>query len=172
MDGRGCWRDNVFVERLWRSVKYEEVYLHAYETVSQAREGIARYFGFFNAARPHRAHGAQDARQRVLRDVAGDRESSLIGRRNARPTRVAHPRRSCVRRKRRSPAAVDNPAPRSARQAPLIVARFVFKRTGPPLSPSSVALRKARARVELACAWTPQEWMQMARGMRQAHQSR
>jgi transposase InsO family protein len=46
MDGRGCWRDNVFVERLWRSVKYEDVYLRAYETVSQAREGISRYLSF------------------------------------------------------------------------------------------------------------------------------
>jgi putative transposase len=53
MDGKGSWRDNVFVERLWRSVKYEEVYLHAYETVSQAREGLARYFDFYNRRRPH-----------------------------------------------------------------------------------------------------------------------
>jgi len=59
MDGRGCWRDNVFVERLWRSVKYEEVYLRAYETVSQAREGIGRYLNFFNTARPHTAHGGK-----------------------------------------------------------------------------------------------------------------
>lgn len=44
MDGKGCWRDNVFVERLWRSVKYEEVYLHAYETVSDVRAGLLRYF--------------------------------------------------------------------------------------------------------------------------------
>lgn len=56
MDGRGCWRDNVFVERLWKSVKYEEVYLRAYETVSQARAGIGRYLDFFNARRPHTAH--------------------------------------------------------------------------------------------------------------------
>jgi len=56
MDGRGCWRDNVFVERLWKSVKYEEVYLRAYETVSQARAGIDRYLDFFNARRPHTAH--------------------------------------------------------------------------------------------------------------------
>ena len=55
MDGRGCWRDNVFVERLWRSVKYEEVYLHAYESVSAARAGIGRYFAFYNARRPHSA---------------------------------------------------------------------------------------------------------------------
>lgn len=59
MDGRGCWRDNVFVERLWRSVKYEEVYLRAYETVSQAREGIARYLSFYNTVRPHTAHGGK-----------------------------------------------------------------------------------------------------------------
>jgi putative transposase len=55
MDGKGRWRDNVFVERLWRSVKYEEVYLHAYETVSAARAGIARYMTFFNTRRPHSA---------------------------------------------------------------------------------------------------------------------
>ena len=55
MDGQGCWRDNVFVERLWRSVKYEEVYLYAYETVSDVRAGLARYFTFFNQRRPHKA---------------------------------------------------------------------------------------------------------------------
>ena len=53
MDGKGAWRDNVFVERLWRSVKYEEVYLRAYDTVSEARRSIARYFGFYNGRRPH-----------------------------------------------------------------------------------------------------------------------
>ncbi|MGH2375042.1 MAG: IS3 family transposase [bacterium] len=55
MDGQGCWRDNVFIERLWRSVKYEEVYLHAYESVSDVRAGLRRYFTFFNARRPHDA---------------------------------------------------------------------------------------------------------------------
>ena len=55
MDGRGCWRDNVFVERLWRSVKYEDVYLHAYETVTEVRAGLQRYFTFFNQRRPHTA---------------------------------------------------------------------------------------------------------------------
>ena len=53
MDGQGAWRDNVFVERLWKSVKYEEVYLKAYESVSQAKEGLARYFEFYNRRRPH-----------------------------------------------------------------------------------------------------------------------
>ena len=55
MDGKGCWRDNVFVERLWKSIKYEEVYLRAYETVSAARSGIGRYLAFYNSRRPHSA---------------------------------------------------------------------------------------------------------------------
>ena len=59
MDGRGCWRDNVFVERLWRSVKYEEVYLKAYETVSAAREGLQAYLAFYNERRPHQAHAGR-----------------------------------------------------------------------------------------------------------------
>jgi putative transposase len=53
MDGKGAWRDNVFVERLWRSVKYEEVYLRAYETVGEARTSIGRYLDFYNCRRPH-----------------------------------------------------------------------------------------------------------------------
>lgn len=56
MDGRGCWRDNVFVERLWRSVKYEEVYLKAYDSVSAARQGLATYLDFYNSRRPHQSH--------------------------------------------------------------------------------------------------------------------
>jgi len=55
MDGKGCWRDNVFVERLWKSIKYEEVYLHAYETVSAAQQGLERYLTFYNQIRPHQA---------------------------------------------------------------------------------------------------------------------
>jgi len=53
MDGKGRWRDNVFVERFWRSLKYEEIYLHAYDSVSSARSGIGRYVEFFNQYRPH-----------------------------------------------------------------------------------------------------------------------
>jgi putative transposase len=53
MDGKGAWRDNVFVERLWRSVKYEEVYLRAYDSVSEARTSIGRYLDFYNHRRPH-----------------------------------------------------------------------------------------------------------------------
>ncbi|MPR11897.1 IS3 family transposase [Microvirga tunisiensis] len=53
MDGKGAWRDNVFVERLWRSIKYEEVYLRAYDTVAEARASIGRYLTFYNGRRPH-----------------------------------------------------------------------------------------------------------------------
>lgn len=53
MDGKGAWRDNVFVERIWRSVKYEEVYLHAYDSVGEARSSIGRYLDFYNRRRPH-----------------------------------------------------------------------------------------------------------------------
>ena len=53
MDGRGSWRDNVFVERLWRSVKYEEVYLRAYDSVAEARGSLGRYLAFYNRKRPH-----------------------------------------------------------------------------------------------------------------------
>lgn len=59
MDGKGRWVDNVFVERLWRSLKQEEVYGHAYESVTEARVGIGRYFDFYNDERPHQALGYQ-----------------------------------------------------------------------------------------------------------------
>ena len=53
MDGKGAWRDNVFVERLWRSLKYEEVYLRAYDSVAEARASLGRYLVFYNERRPH-----------------------------------------------------------------------------------------------------------------------
>jgi putative transposase len=53
MDGKGCWRDNVFVERLWRTIKYEEVYLRSYDSVSQARDSLRKYIEIYNAKRPH-----------------------------------------------------------------------------------------------------------------------
>lgn len=58
MDGKGCWRDNVFVERLWRSVKYEEVYLKAYSSVTEARTSLGKYLSFYNCTRPHSTHAA------------------------------------------------------------------------------------------------------------------
>jgi putative transposase len=57
MDGKGAWRDNIFVERLWRTVKYEEVYLRAYGSVPEARTSIGRYFAFYNGRRPHSSLG-------------------------------------------------------------------------------------------------------------------
>ena len=57
MDGKGSWRDNVFVERLWRSVKYEDVYLKAYDSVTAARTSLGRYFDFYNRRWTHSAHG-------------------------------------------------------------------------------------------------------------------
>jgi len=53
MDGKGSWRDNVFIERLWRSVKYEDIYLRAYGSVSEVKTGLSRYFNFYNRRRPH-----------------------------------------------------------------------------------------------------------------------
>jgi putative transposase len=53
MDGKGVWRDNVFVERLWRTVKYEQAYLHAYQSSSEAKSKISHYFEFYNQTRPH-----------------------------------------------------------------------------------------------------------------------
>ena len=55
MDGKGCWRDNVFIERLWKSVKYEEVYLKAYDTVAAARDSLGTYLAFYNTRRPHQS---------------------------------------------------------------------------------------------------------------------
>ena len=55
MDGRGRWMDNVFIERLWRSLKYECVYLHAFETGSEVRAGLSKWIGYYNVGRPHSA---------------------------------------------------------------------------------------------------------------------
>jgi putative transposase len=57
MDGKGAWRDNVFVERFWRTVKYERIYKRAYDTVSEARADIAEYIAWYNDKRPHTSLG-------------------------------------------------------------------------------------------------------------------
>ena len=66
MDGRGAWQDNVFVERLWRSVKYEEEYLRAYDSVSDARASLGRYLDFYNGRRPHSSLGARTPEQAYI----------------------------------------------------------------------------------------------------------
>ncbi len=85
MDGRGRFADNIFVERLWRSLKYEEVYLKAYESVGEARQGIAAYFEFYNHQRLHQALGYRAPRQ--VFEQALDPSSSARGKpTGARPT--------------------------------------------------------------------------------------
>ena len=69
MDGRGAWRDNVFVERLWRSVKYEEVYLRAYDSVAEARASLGRYLTFYNSRRPHSSLDARTPDQAYFHHV-------------------------------------------------------------------------------------------------------
>jgi putative transposase len=69
MDGRGRWMDNVFIERLWRSMKYECVYLHAWETGSELRDGLARWIGFYNAHRPHSALGGRTPDEAYRADI-------------------------------------------------------------------------------------------------------
>ena len=76
MDGRGCWRDNVFVERLWKSIKYEEVYLRSYDTVSQAREGIGRYLDFYNTRRPHSSLAAMTPQEYYYQHLPAAREAA------------------------------------------------------------------------------------------------
>jgi putative transposase len=72
MDGKGRYIDNIFIERLWRSLKYEEVYLHAYADVPEARAGIGRYLDFYNLERPHQSLGYQtpDEFHRTLQSAA------------------------------------------------------------------------------------------------------
>jgi putative transposase len=63
MGGKGAWRDNVFVERLWRTIKYEEIYLRADAGVAEARASIGRYLGFYNGRRPHSSLGGKNPDQ-------------------------------------------------------------------------------------------------------------
>lgn len=76
MDGKGRCHDNIFIERLWRSLKYEEVYLHAYDGMSEARTGIARWFRFYNTQRPHQALGNQTPLSAFTRSIAEQRKAA------------------------------------------------------------------------------------------------
>ena len=72
MDGKGRWMDNVFIERVWRSLKYEEVYLKAYETVKEARESIKTYLAFYNSERTHQSLDRQTPDEAYFRKSRED----------------------------------------------------------------------------------------------------
>jgi putative transposase len=74
MDGRGRWMDNVFIERLWRSLKYECVYLHAFETGSELRTGLVQWIGYYNARRPHSSLGGRTPNEAYATIAAGEDE--------------------------------------------------------------------------------------------------
>jgi putative transposase len=78
MDGKGRCKDNIFVERLWRAVKYEEVYLHAYDSMSEAARGIERYFEFYNTVRPHQSLDYQRPNEVYFQRFRGGREPSEV----------------------------------------------------------------------------------------------
>ena len=80
MDGKGRYSDNIFVERLWRTVKYEEVYLKAYANVPEARRELGDYFRFYNDLRPHQALGYRTPAE-VFHGKQGVREEEYYGRR-------------------------------------------------------------------------------------------
>ena len=109
MDGKGRYLDNIFVERLWRSLKYEEIYLHPYESLTEAREGIGRYFRFYNDARPHTSLGYQTP--------AAFYDSTLRGARRMSARVVLGAGCRCARPPPGSPLRSD-PAPRGAWRRP------------------------------------------------------
>ena len=78
MDGKGRCMDNIFIERLWRSLKYECVYLHAWETGSQARNGIGRWITFYNHQRPHTAHGGQPPAMVYFNSIETDQQVQAV----------------------------------------------------------------------------------------------
>ena len=80
MDGRGRWLDNVFIERLWRSVKYEEVYLKAYESIPEARRELAAYFDFYNMQAPAPGARRPDPGRGLLVYTTHGTSSSLMSR--------------------------------------------------------------------------------------------
>ena len=78
MDGKGRCLDNIFIERLWRSLKYECVYLHAWETGSQAKAGVAKWVAFYNHQRPHAAHGRQPPAMVYFTKIESDQQEQRV----------------------------------------------------------------------------------------------
>ncbi len=78
MDGKGRALDNVFTERLWRSVKYEDVYTHDYNSPREARQGISRYLSFYNTERPHQSLGYLTPQEIHLGSAHGPQKSDVV----------------------------------------------------------------------------------------------
>src|SRR3954462_5180543 len=94
MDGRGRYLDNIFIERLWRSLKYEEVFLKAYATVAEARHGIGDWLSFYNDERPHQALGYRTPREVFLgMPACGDVDNEMLP---TSPQAPLHGEKSCI----------------------------------------------------------------------------
>jgi putative transposase len=78
INGKARYIDNIFIERLWRSLKYECVYLHAWETGSQARAGVGRLITFYNHLRPHAAHGGQPPAEVYFNRIETDQQVQAL----------------------------------------------------------------------------------------------
>jgi len=91
MDGKGSYNDNLFIERLWRSVKYEEVYLKAYQDGSDARIGLGDYFRFYNSERPHRSHSYRTPAEVFTSTTVEPANGGMVESLTPDPLRVAGP---------------------------------------------------------------------------------
>ena len=91
MDGKGSYNDNLFIERLWRTVKYEEVYLKAYQDGREARIGLGNYFRFYNTERPHQTHGYQTPAEVYISTPVESTSSGMVESLTLNPLRIAGP---------------------------------------------------------------------------------
>jgi len=91
MDGKGSYNDNLFIERLWRTVKYEEVYLKAYQDGRDARISLGNYFYFYNTERPHQTHGYRTPAEVYLSIPVEETNRSMVGSLTPDPLRIVGP---------------------------------------------------------------------------------
>ena len=91
MDGKGSYNDNLFIERLWRSVKYEEVYLKAYQDGREARISLGNYFRFYNTERPHQTHGYRTPAEVYTSTPVESTSRSMVESLTSDPLRIAGP---------------------------------------------------------------------------------
>ena len=96
MDGKGSYNDNLFIERLWRTVKYEEVYLKAYQDGREARIGLGKYFRFYNTERPHQTHGYRTPAEVYISTPVESTSRGMVESLTADPLRIAEPNLNIV----------------------------------------------------------------------------